>query len=196
MMVDAMKTSTAVSAVAFAAALFFSAFVPHAHAMDLRHARAQKDLTPAVQQSLQDMLSDVAEPYFVAEGEKKAKNQKYADLQQKFEYLPNYGPHNQLVVSCKLGGAEYDPTKPGTSKGAPTGVLKYLVFTYALQKGKWVSIAKPKWEQQDLGPEGRKKMTAGMQRGEARKAALEKSMQTRSAAAAAAAAAQKAADQH
>ncbi|MDO8431793.1 MAG: hypothetical protein Q7S58_05215 [Candidatus Binatus sp.] len=191
-----MKHSKAASAVALAAALFLSALAPFANAVDLRHARAQKDLTPAVQQSLQDMLSDVAEPYFVAEGEKKAKNQKYLDLQQKFEYLPNYGPHNSLVVSCKMGGVEYDPTKPGTSKGAPTGILKYLVFTYALQKGKWVSVAKPKWEEQDLGPEGRKKMTEGMQRGEARKAAMEKSQKSHAAAAAAAAAAQKAADQH
>jgi len=191
-----MKHSKVASAVVLAAALFFTGFASTVRAVDLRHARAQKDLSPAMQQSLQDMLSDVAEPYFVAEGEKKAKNQKYLDLQQKFEYLPTYGPHNQLVVSCKMGGVEYDPTKPGTSKGAPTGMLKYLVFTYSLQKGKWVSIAKPKWEQQDLGPEGRKKMTASMQHGEARKAAMEKSQKAHSAAAAAAAAAQKAADQH
>jgi hypothetical protein len=196
-----MKHSKTASAIASAVALFFSGLVflanaPSAYAMDMRHARAQKDLTPAVQQSLQDMLSDVAEPYFVAEGEKKAKNQKYLDLQQKFEYLPTYGPHGALVVSCKLGGVEYDPTKPGTAKGAPTGMLKYLVFTYALQNKKWVSVAKPKWEEQDLGPEGRKKMTEGLKHGEARKAALEKSQQAHAAAAAAAAAAQKAADHH
>lgn len=180
------------SAVAFAAALFFSTGGALAQTMDLRHARAQKDLTPKVQQSLQDMLSDVAEPYFVAEGEKKAKGLKYTDLQQKFEYLPNYGPHNRLVVSCKLGGAEYDPNKPGTSKGHATGTLKYLVFSYALQKGKWVQAAKPKWESQDLGVAGAKKMNQNIARGEQRKAAVEKSMKTR--AAAAASAAQKAAD--
>jgi hypothetical protein len=194
-----MKHSTT-SAVALSAALFFSAFspstTPSAYAMDMQHARAQKDLTPALQQSLQDMLSEVSGPYFDAEEAKKAKNQKYLDLQQKFEYLPTYGPHGALVVSCKLGGVEYDPTKPGTAKGSPTGMLKYLVFTYALQNKKWVSVAKPKWEEQDLGPEGRKKMTEGLQRGEARKAAIEKTQKTHAAAAAAAAAAQKAADQH
>ena len=195
-----MKHSKATSAIALAVALFFSAFLPStapsALAMDMQHARAQKDLTPALQQSLQDMLSDVSGPYFDAEEAKKAKKEKYLDLQQKFEYLPTYGPHGALVVSCKLGGVEYDPNKPGTAKGSPTGMLKYLVFTYALQNKKWVSVAKPKWEEQDLGPEGRKKMTEGLQRGEARKAAIEKSQRAHSAAAAAAAAAQKAADQH
>ncbi len=194
MMVAGMKTSRNLSAVALAAALLFVAGGSRSYALDLRHARAQKDLTPVLQQSLQDMLSDVAEPYFVAEGEKKAKNQKYIDLQQKFEYLPNYGPHNQLVVSCKLGGPEYDPTKPGTSKGYATGTLKYLVFSYALQKGKWVSVAKPKWESEDLGIEGAKKMNAGIARGEKRKATIEQATQKRAAASAAAAAAQKAAD--
>ena len=194
MMVAAMTISRILSAVAAAAALLFVAAGRPAYALDLRHARAQKDLTPAMQQSLQDMLSDVAEPYFVAEGEKKARNQKYVDLQQKFEYLPNYGPHNQLVVSCKLGGPEYDPNKPGTSKGYATGTLKYLVFTYALEKGKWVSVAKPKWESQDLGIEGARKMNEGIARGEKRKAAIEQSMKKRAATNAAAAAAQRAAD--
>ena len=163
--------------------------------MDLRHARAQKDLTPALEQSLQDKLSDVAEPYFDEQDEKKAKGQIYIDLQQKFEYLPTYGPHNHLVVSCKLGGVEYDPTKKGgTAKGLATGKLKYLVFTYALDDGKWVSVAKPKWESQDLGIAGAKQMSQNLARGEKRKAAMEKTAQTRAAAAAAAAAAQKAAD--
>ena len=190
-----MKVSMFISAAALAVALFFPAATPQARAAGLRHSRApQKDLTPAVQQSLQDMLSDVAEPYFVAEGEKKAKGQKYVDLQQKFEYLPNYGPHNQLVVSCKLGGAEYDPSKPGSSKGAATGTLKYLVFTYALQNKKWVSVAKPKWETESLGAAAGKKMTGNQQRGDQRKEAIEKARQTKANAAAAAAAAQKAAD--
>lgn len=189
-----MKIFKTLSAVALAAALFIPLHSSRASAMDLRHARAQKDLPQATIQSLQDMLSDVAEPYFVAEGEKKAKGQKFVDLQQKFEYLPTYGPHNQLTVSCKLGGAEYDPNKPGTSKGHATGTLKYLVFTYALQKGKWVSVAKPKWESQDLGVEGEKKMNASIAKGEERKAAMEKATEHRAAAAAAAKAAQAAAD--
>jgi hypothetical protein len=189
-----MKNFKILSAVALAAALSFSPGAPQAQTMDLRHARAQKDLTPALQQSLQDKLSDVAGPYFDEQDEKKAKGQIYIDLLQKFEYLPTYGPHNHLVVSCKLGGVEYDPTKKGTAKGLATGNLKYLVFTYALDDGQWVSVAKPKWESQDLGLAGAKQMNQNLARGEQRRAAMEKSAQTHAAAAAAAAAAQKAAD--
>ncbi len=193
-----MKNFRILSAVAVAAALFFSQGVTHALAMDLRHARAQKDLTPALQQSLEDKLSDVAEPYFNEQDEAKTKGGKYLDLQQKFEYLPTYGPRGQLTVSCKMGGVEYDLSKKdakgATSKGLATGVLKYLVFTYALEGGKWVQVAKPKWESQDLGVAGAKQMRESLARGEQRKAAMQKSMQTHQAASAAAAAAQKAAD--
>ncbi len=135
-----MKTLKILSAVALAAAFFFPLNASRANAYDLQHARAQKDLTPALQQSLQDKLSDVSGPYFDEQDEKKAKGQVYIDLLQKFEYLPTYGPHNHLVVSCKLGGVEYDPVKPGTAKGLATGKLKYLVFTYALESGQWVSV--------------------------------------------------------
>jgi hypothetical protein len=183
------------SAVALAAALSFLAFAPQSCAYDLQHARAQKDLTPALQQSLQDKLSDVTEPYFDEQDKKKSNGQVYIDLQQKFEYLPTYGPHNHLVVSCKLGGVEYDPTKKGgTAKGLATGQLKYLVFTYALDNGQWVSVAKPKWESQDLGIAGAKQMRENLARTEQHKAAMQKSAQTHAAAAAAAAAAQRAAD--
>ena len=187
-----MKNSKILSAVALAAALFFP---PNAsRAYDLQHARAQNDLTPALQQSLQDKLSDVSGPYFDEQDEKKAKGQVYIDLLQKFEYLPTYGPHNHLVVSCKLGGVEYNHAKPGTAKGLATGNLKYLVFTYALEDGKWVSVAKPKWETQNLGAAGAAQMRQNLAHGEQRKAAMEKTAQTHAAAAAAAAAAQKAAD--
>jgi hypothetical protein len=190
-----MKNLKTLSAVALAAALSFSAYAPRAQAYDLQHARAQKDLTPALQQSLQDKLSDVTGSYFDEQDEKKAKNQVYIDLQQKFEYLPTYGPHNHLVVSCKLGGVEYDPSKKGgTAKGLATGKLKYLVFTYALDNGQWVSVAKPKWESQDLGVAGAKQMRENLARSEQHKAAMQKSAQTHAAAAAAAAAAQRAAD--
>ena len=190
-----MKNLKTYSAVALAAALSFSPYAPRAHATDLQHARAQKDLTPALQQSLQDKLSDVTGSYFDEQEEKKAKNQVYIDLQQKFEYLPTYGPHNHLVVSCKLGGVEYDPGKKGgTAKGLATGKLKYLVFTYALENGQWVSVAKPKWESQDLGVAGAKQMRDNLARSEQHKAAMQKSAQTHAAAAAAAAAAQRAAD--
>jgi hypothetical protein len=187
-----MKKLTILSAVALAAALFFPLSATRAY--DLQHARAQKDLSPALQQSLQDKLSDVSGPYFDEQDQKKTKGQIYIDLLQKFEYLPTYGPHNHLVVSCKLGGVEYDPTKKGTAKGLATGKLKYLVFTYALEGNQWVSVAKPKWESQDLGAEGGKQMRENLARGEQRKAAVEKTAKTHAAAAAAAAAAQKAAN--
>jgi len=189
-----MKTLKILSAVALAAALFFPAQASHAQHMDLQHARAQKDLTPALQQSLQDKLSDVSGPYFDEQDEKKAKGQVYIDLLQKFEYLPTYGPHNHLVVSCKLGGVEYNPVKPGTNKGLATGNLKYLVFTYALENGQWVSVSKPKWETQNLGAAGTAQMRQNLAHGEQRKAAMQKTAQTHAAAAAAAEAAQKAAD--
>jgi hypothetical protein len=189
-----MKALKILSAVALAAAFFFPPKAPLANAYDLQHARAQKDLTPALQQSLQDKLSDVSGPYFDEQDEKKAKGQVYIDLLQKFEYLPTYGPHNHLVVSCKLGGVEYNPVKPGTAKGLATGNLKYLVFTYALENGQWVSVTKPKWETQNLGAAGAAQMRQNLARGEQHKAAMEKTARTHAGAAAAAAAAQKAAD--
>jgi hypothetical protein len=191
-----MKNVKMMSAVVLAAAaLLFPLNASRAHAYDLQHARAQKDLTPALQNSLQDKLSDVTGPYFDEQDEKKAKGQVYIDLLQKFEYLPTYGPHNHLVVSCKLGGVEYDPTKKGgTAKGLATGKLKYLVFTYALEGREWVSVSKPKWESQDLGVAGAAQMRQNLAHGEQRKAAMEKTAQTHAAAAAAAAAAQRAAD--
>jgi len=190
-----MKNLSITSAAAIAAALFFFVATKPAFAVDPHHMRPQKDLTPQMQQSLEDMLSDVVAPYFEAEEKKKGDKKIYTDLQQKFEYLPNYGPHGQLVVSCKLGGAEYDPTKPGSSKGAATGTLRYLVFTYALQKGKWVEAAKPKWEHEDLGAAAGKQMTGNIARGDKNKEAVQQIMQKRAAsAAAAAAAAQHAAD--
>jgi hypothetical protein len=189
-----MKNLKMMSAVALAAALFFPLNASRVHAYDLQHARAQKDLTPALQNSLQDKLSDVTGPYFDEQDEKKAKGQVYIDLLQKFEYLPTYGPHNHLVVSCKLGGVEYNPVKPGTTKGLATGNLKYLVFTYALENGQWVSVSKPKWETQNLGAAGTAQMRQNLAHGEQHKAAMEKTAQTHAAAAAAAAAAQRAAD--
>jgi hypothetical protein len=189
-----MKTHRILSAVALAAAFFFPLKASLANAYDLQHARAQKDLTPALQHSLEDKLSDVTGPYFDDQEQKKAKGQVYIDLLQKFEYLPTYGPHNHLVVSCKLGGVEYNPVKPGTAKGLATGNLKYLVFTYALDNGQWVSVSKPKWETQNLGAAGAAQMRQNLARGEQHKAAMQKTAQTHAAAAAAAAAAQRAAD--
>jgi hypothetical protein len=188
-----MKIATTISAAAIAAALVFPAMASRAFGYDFsRPMREQKDLSPAMIQSLESHLSDESEPYFDEQDKKKADGQVYVDLQQKFEYLPTYGPHHQVTVSAKLGGAEYDPKKPGSSKGAATGTLRYLVFTYALQNGKWVEIAKPKWEKQSLGAAAGAQMTNNIARGDKRQASQEKAMQAHAAAAAAAAAAQKA----
>jgi hypothetical protein len=190
-----MRNSIVSAAAIVAAALFTLGPLASAWAVDLRNPRAQRDLTPALQRSLTDKVSDEAGPYFDEQDRKKAAGKPYVDLQQKFEYLPNYGPHNQLVVSVKLGGVEYDPTKPGSSKGASTGTLRYLVFTYALANGNWVEMNKPKWEMQALGAKAGQQMTRNQARGDQRGAAIEKARQTKAAAAAAAAAAQKAANQ-
>ena len=190
-----MRNSIVSTAAILAAVLFTLGAFQSAGAVDFRNPRAQRDLTPALQRSLTDKVSDEAGTYFDEQDRKKAAGKPYVDLQQKFEYLPNYGPHNQLVVSVKLGGVEYDPTKPGSSKGASTGTLRYLVFTYALEKGSWVEMTKPKWEQQALGAKAGQQMTRNQARGDQRAAAIEKARQTKAAAAAAAAAAQKAANQ-
>jgi hypothetical protein len=189
------RNSIVTAAAVLAAALFTLGAWQPAWAVDFRNPRAQRDLTPALQRSLTDKVSDVAGPYFDEQDRKKAAGKPYVDLQQKFEYLPNYGPHNQLVVSVKLGGVEYDPTKAGSSKGASTGTLRYLVFTYALGNGNWVEMNKPRWEKQALGAKAGEQMTRNQARGDQRAAAIEKAKQTKAAAAAAAAAAQKAANQ-
>ncbi|MFZ1889592.1 MAG: hypothetical protein WAU33_16335 [Candidatus Binataceae bacterium] len=178
-----------------AALLFSSANIQPVHAQVLPHHRVQQDLTPALQRSLTDKVSDEAGPYLDEQDERKAAKKTYVDLQQKFEYLPSYGPNHQLSCSVKLGGVEYDPTKPGSSKGAATGTLKYLVFSYTLYKGKWVEMAKPKWEQQALGAAAGRKMTGNIARGDTRAQAQQKAAAAHAAAAAAAAAAQKAANQ-
>ncbi|HYB91976.1 MAG TPA: hypothetical protein VEC38_13155 [Candidatus Binataceae bacterium] len=183
------------AAAVLAAAFLLSVAAPRsAHALDLQHARAQRDLTPALRKSLTDQVSDEAGTYLDQEDQKRNSGKVFVDLQQKFEYLPNYGPRGQLVVSVKLGGVEYDPTKPGTSHGKPTGNLKYLVFSYSLEKGQWVEIEKPRWETESLGTKGAQQMTGNIARGEKAKAAAEQAAKTRAAAAAAAAAAQKAAN--
>ncbi len=165
------KPSAVAAALITAAALYFSLCSSAAYAVDMRQRRQPKDLPPAVRNQLSDMLSEKVEPYLEAEEDKKRKGQPYTDLQPKFEYLPTYGPGGTTVVSAKLGGAEYNPAKPAKSdKGAATGKLKYLVFTYALQNGKWIEYKKPKWESQDLGAAAGKKMTAAADRAEKIKA--------------------------
>ncbi len=155
-----------------ATAPLFSGRTQSALAFDARYHREPKNLPPKLASSLAERVSGEAGSYLDKEEQKHQTGERYVDLQPKFEYLPNYGPGGSLVVSVKLGGAEYQPIKDQTGKGKATGKLKYLVFTYALQKGKWVEFNKPKWESQDLGATAAKKMTASAARAEKRKAAL------------------------
>ncbi len=170
-----MKRTWALSATALAAALFFCSSLGASAALAQQYVmprvRQPKDLSPALQKSLQDKVSEDAGSYLDQEDEKRAAGQPYTDLQQKFEYLPNFGPSGGLsTVSVKLGGAEYDPKDKSTSKGAATGKLKYLVFSYTRKGNKWVSIAKPKWESQDLGKAAGAKMTQHISAADQRKA--------------------------
>ena len=166
-----MKLRFIVTAIAIAVAPALLA-ARAAFAFDASYHRESKDLPPGLASKLTSHVSDEAEPYLDKEDEKKSDGQTYVDLQSKFEYLPTSGPDGQMVVSVKLGGAEYQPVKGDTGKGKATGRLKYLVFSYALNKGKWVETAKPKWETQDLGKAAGKQMTASAARAEKRKAAI------------------------
>ncbi len=165
-----MKLRLIATVIAIAAAAWL--FPLHAaFAFDASYHRAN-DLSPSLAAKLTQRVSDEAEPYLDQEDEKKSSSETYVDLQSKYEYLPNSGPDGQMIVSVKLGGAEYQPTKGDTGKGKATGRLKYLVFSYALNNGKWVETAKPKWETQNLGAAAGKKMTAAAERAEKRKAAI------------------------
>ena len=154
-------------------ALIFALARPCA-AIDFRKPPQQRDLPPGLQDQLTDTVSGEANPILAGEEEKRRSGKTYVDLQQKFQYLPNYGPNGHIVVSIKLGGAEYTPIQNNPGKGTATGKLKYLVFNYALVNNKWVEREKPKWESQDLGADAAKKMTASAQRAEKYKAAQAK----------------------
>ncbi len=182
-----MKRKLTISAVALAAALLFCGSIgarPVA-AQITRRVRQPKDLSPALQQSLQDQVSADAGSYLDKEDEKKNSGQLYTDLQQKFEYLPNYGPYGLSTVSVKLGGAEYNPKDKASSKGAATGKLKYLVFTYERRGNKWVEIGKPKWESQDLGKAAGAEMTSHIKLHDRNQAIIEKQKKKKAALAAA-----------
>jgi hypothetical protein len=174
-----MKRFVIPSAVALAAALVFltPVCVPPASAQDavMRRFRQPKDIPDSLRKTLDDKVSEDAEPYLDQEDQKKAGGHPYTDFVPKFEYLPNYGPSGELsTVSVKLGGAEYDPTSKATTKGAATGKLKYLVFSYTRQGSKWIPYGKPKWESQDLGKLAAQQMTGHQQIGDHNKAIVEK----------------------
>jgi|GEM_PF-522362 hypothetical protein len=161
------------AAAALAAAFFFLSTAGAANAFQMRMTRQPPNISPKLRQELSDRVSDEMQEYFAQEERKKEDKQPYVDLQTRFEYLPNWGRHGQVVVSVKLGGVEYDPTKSGSSMGGATGRLKYLVFTYRLEHGKWVEIAKPRWESQYLGRHAASELTAHTHRADEIKAAQE-----------------------
>ena len=174
-----MKRILATSAVATVAALLFVGPISNTPASAqnyvMRRVRQPKDIPEALRKTLDEKVSEDAGPYLDQEDRNKMDGKPYTDFVPKFEYLPNYGPDGQLsTVSVKLGGAEYDPTNKATTKGAATGKLKYLVFSYAREGSKWVELSKPKWESQDLGKNAAKQMTAHQQIGDHNKAITEK----------------------
>ena len=173
-----MKRFVANSAVVLAAALLFlPSLTSTASAQNyvMRRVRQPKDIPDALRKTLDDKVSEDAGPYLDQEDRNKMDGKPYTDFVPKFEYLPNYGPDGQLsTVSVKLGGAEYDPKSKATTKGAATGKLKYLVFSYSREGSRWVELSKPKWESQDLGKMAGKQMTAHQQIGDHNKAITEK----------------------
>jgi hypothetical protein len=191
-----MKALLNLSAAALAVALLFLAFAPAAHAADIRKSRQPKDLSPAQKDSLFDAISETTQPFFNEEEKKRAEGKLWIDLRPDLvQYLPNYGPGGRVVVSVKLGGAEYDPKSKETTKGAATGKLKYLVFSYTAKNGRWVEYKKPRWQTQDLGVKGATKITADRKRRDEQEAALEAKKAAADAAKAAAARAAKTAQE-
>jgi hypothetical protein len=174
-----MKRIVTISAVVLAAALLFlpSIGTSTASAQNyvMRRFRQPKDIPDSLRKSLDDKVSEDAEPFLDKEDQNKMSGKPYTDFVPKFEYLPNYGPNGTLsTVSVKLGGAEYDPSNKATTKGAATGKLKYLVFSYTREGSKWVPIGKPKWESQDLGKKAGTEMTEHQKIGDHNKAIVEK----------------------
>jgi hypothetical protein len=135
-----------------------------------RAARAQ-GLSQVQLKALNDKLSTEFGFYLGAEEEKHADGKRYVDLGERFEYMPSRGSGGAIVIHAKVGGAEYVPNNGEMTKGIATGKLKYLLFTYALRRGEWTEIAKPRWQTQSLGRKAAERMTAAAARDEAAEAA-------------------------
>lgn len=129
-------------------------------------------LTPKLKNELTDRVWDEAQYYMAAEQKKQEDKQTYVDLKPMFEFLPSVAPDGGLVVSVKLGGVQYNAGESGSSKGAATGTMKYLVFTYRLEHGKWVEIRKPKWESQHMGRRAASELTKHIREADQERAAL------------------------
>lgn len=134
-------------------------------------AAGAQALSQAQLQTLNDKLSTAVSYYLGAEEEKHADGKPYIDLGQRFEYMPSRGRGGTIVVHAKCGGAEYVPNNGEMSKGIATGKIKYLLFTYALSRGEWTEIGKPRWQTQSLGPKAAQRMTEAAARDEAAEAA-------------------------
>ncbi|HXW83756.1 MAG TPA: hypothetical protein VEJ86_05090, partial [Candidatus Binataceae bacterium] len=89
------------STAALVAAVLF--FCSPARCYDIQHPHPQ-DLTPTLQKSLTDVVSDEAGTYLDQQDENRSQGKNYVDLQPKFEYLPTRGPGGSLSCSVKLGG--------------------------------------------------------------------------------------------
>ncbi len=135
------------------------------------HRAEAQALSQAQLQALNDKLSTEFSFYLGAEEERHADGKSYIDLGQRFEYMPVRGRGGGIIVHAKCGGAEYVPNKGEMTKGIATGRIKYLLFTYALQRGEWTEIGKPQWQTQSLGRKAAERMTAAAQRDEAAEAA-------------------------
>ncbi|MGH7865937.1 MAG: hypothetical protein ACREQB_13175 [Candidatus Binataceae bacterium] len=191
-----MKSVFNIGVAAFAAALLIVALAPGVHAADIRKSRQARDLSAAQKEALFDTLSDATQPFFAEEEKKKADGKPYVDLRYDMvQYLPNYGSGGRVIVSVKLGGAEYDPASKASSKGAATGKLRYLVLSYSFKDRRWVEYKKPKWQEQNLGAKAATKITADRTRRDEREAALEARKAAAAKAAADKAAAAKAAEE-
>jgi Protein of unknown function (DUF1329) len=176
---DRMRHPRIGEAVMLAVALFLIPALAAAQTFHMRRVRMPKNLPPALRQSLMDQVTNDVSPYLNREDSRKAAGEAYTDLQQRFEYLPNRGRGGRLIVSVKLGGAEYNPKGAAGGKGSATGRLRYLVFTYARSGNKWVQIAKPKWETQSLGKAAAAQMTRRRSLAEKQNAAAEAAQEER-----------------
>jgi hypothetical protein len=92
-------------------------------------------------------------PFARDEQAKKRRGEPYVDLDSRFEYAPTFGPSGEVAVSVQVGGKVLTPMPTGaeSSRSADSEQSRYLVFTYALIGGRWVELAKPRWEVRERG---------------------------------------------
>ena len=128
-----MKLRYAATALAMAAPAILFAFTARtSFAFDASYHREPKDLPPQLAAKLTEQVSDEAEPYLDKEDEKHSSGETYVDLQQKFEYLPSTGSDGRMVVSAKLGGAEFESARQEwLERLNKTGMFERVVSVFA-----------------------------------------------------------------